>query len=232
MKICICEKDEEVILLKNKIIADYFLERNVDFNISLFNDAEALLVSGEGAGADIIIIDTYLGDTDGISLVRELKETCKNKIYILTSDNYDFLDEAMDLGVTRYILNSAEKEKYYSALDKAVDDINSYVIRIKSSDLNIYSIHKNDIVYVEARGRKSRILSTSGIIETNMSIAQMKKKLNTPNFINPHYSFIVNSDYISHIEGKDILVKVNYHYFRIPIATRRCALTKKQLLNS
>ena len=231
MKICICDSVDESRLRKGKIIADYFAEKNNSCEVLLFESSEDLIVSENLAKTDIFLIDTCLGDTDGMRSLRELKETYRNKVFIVTSDSYECLDEAMDLGVIRYVLNSAGKEQYYSALDKALEDIKHFVVHMKGRGGDEYYVHKNEVVYVEAKARKVFVFTTFGKIETNLNIAAMKEMLNTPNFITPHYSFVVNSDYIFHIEGRDILVKVNYHYFRVPIATKRYAITKKQLAN-
>lgn len=231
MKICICDSVEWRKLEKQEILDAYFTEKDTVCEFLLFENAEQLILSESIAYADIFVVDICLGGTDGLSVVRELKERFRNKICILTSDTYDYLDEAMDLGVIRYILNGAEKERYYSALDKAVDDMNTQRVCVKKRNGDMYYLHKSEIVFVEAKGRKTFVLSTLGLIETNMNIAAMKELLNTPNFIKPHYSYIVNSDYISHIEGRDVLVKVNYHYFRVPIASKRVTATKKQLAN-
>ena len=229
MRVCICDSMEERRLAKEKIVANYFAEKDSACEVLLFENAEALIVSESIAQTAIFMIDTCLGDTDGIHSVRELKERYRNKVFILTCITYDYLDEAMDLGVIRYILNGAEKERYYSALDKALEDIESFVVHIKGRNGNEYYLHKSDIVYVEAKARRVFVFTTSGKIETNMNITAMRVMLNTPNFISPHYSFVVNSNYISHIEGRDVFLKVNYHYFRVPIATKRYSFTKKQL---
>ena len=209
MKICICDSVDESRLRKGKIIADYFAEKNNSCEVLLFESSEDLIVSENLAKTDIFLIDTCLGDTDGMRSLRELKEMYRNKVFIVTSDSYECLDEAMDLGVIRYILNGTEKENYYSALDKALEDIESFVVRVKGRNGNEYYLHKSDIVYVEAKARRVFVFTTSGKIETNMNITAMRVMLNTPNFISPHYSFVVNSNYISHIEGRDVFLKVN-----------------------
>lgn len=231
MRICICECFADRQMIKKEIISSYFKEKKAKYIIFEFDSAQELLLSENLADIDIFVIDADAGDTDGVDLIRDLKEICRHKTYILTSDNYDRLDEAMDLGVIRYILNGAEKESYYSALDKAVEDINSSTFLIKGCNGDLYCLHKNEIVYVEAKGRKTLVLTANGVIRANLNISQIRKIINTPNFISPHYSFLVNSDYFSRIEGKDLLLKVNYHYFRIPIASKRVCSTKKQLIN-
>lgn len=231
IRVCICDSMEERRLAKENIVSDYFAEKDSKCEILPFESAEKLIVSDNIAQIDIFIIDTCLGDTDGMHSLRELKEMFRSKIFIMTSDTYHCLDEAMDLEVIRYILNGSEKEKYYSALDKALEDIEYFVVHIKGRNGNEYYLHKSDIVYVEAKARRVFVFTTSGKIETNMNITAMRVMLNTPNFISPHYSFVVNSNYISHIEGRDVFLKVNYHYFRVPIATKRYSFTKKQLAN-
>lgn len=231
MRVCICDSVEQRRYIKEEIVYSYFSEKETDCQIVLFESAEKLIISDVIEQTDIFIINTCLGDTDGINAVRELKDKYKSKVFIITSDNYDYLDEVMDLGVIRYILNNDEKERFYSALDKAIEDINNFIVFIKESNGNIHRLHKNEIVFAESKERKTRILTSSGMIQTNMRISTIKEILNTPNFINPHYSFVVNSDYISHVEGRDIFVKVSYHYFRVPIAAKRLTQTKKQLAN-
>ena len=229
IRVCICDSVEERRLAKENIVSDYFAEKDSKCEILPFESAEKLIVTDNISQIDIFMIDTCLGDTDGMNFLRELKQMYRNKVFIMTSDTYHCLDEAMDLEVIRYILNGSEKEKYYSALDKALEDIEYFVVHIKGRNGNEYYLHKNDIVYVEAKARRVFVFTTSGKIETNMNITAMRVMLNTPNFISPHYSFVVNSNYISHIEGRDVFLKVNYHYFRVPIATKRYSFTKKQL---
>ena len=230
MKICVCDQNEERAAFEERVIKEYFEEKGSEYSLHFFECATDLLVSEEAETTDLFIIDINSCNMQGINVIRELKERFPNRACIVTSSDYENLDEAMDLRVLRYIVDWSKKECFYSALDKAVSVINESVITVKSRSGKIYRLHKNDIVCTETKQRRMYITTSAGVIETNHNINEIKDFLNTPDFIRTHYSYVANKNYFSHTEGKDMMMRVNYHYVRVPIASKRYSEVKNQLI--
>ena len=229
MNICVCEKEENGSATA-EYIKQYFEEKNAEYILHRFSSGELLLKSDVIAGVEIFFIHVALEETDGIHVIKELKEKYNKKHFVLIAETYDYIDMAMDLGVTRYVIEPVQKEALYAALDKSIEQINKNILKLKSTEGYIYYLHIDDIVCAESKGRKTLITTTDGIIKINQSIKEMKEQLTSPDFISPHYSFLVNKNYIAFIDAKDIFLKVDYHFVRVPIAAKRRTGIRKSLM--
>ena len=100
-------------------------------------DALGLEVAGEAADGnealklvrdirpEILITDIRMPDMDGIALIREIRKTDLNvKITILSGySDYDYLKEAIRLGVDNYLLKPIDNDELVSNLRNAVSEI-------------------------------------------------------------------------------------------------------------
>lgn len=77
---------------------------------------------------DIIIMDLKMPGIDGIEAIRLLnsKAGFKSRIVILTAyDNFNYIQEALRLGVSDYLLKPAKREKIIHTLRKVIEEIDS-----------------------------------------------------------------------------------------------------------
>lgn len=77
---------------------------------------------------DIMLIDVQMPEMDGLTLVRKLKERKETgsflKVIILSGhDNFAFAQDAMSLGVFRYLLKPAGEEEILNAVLEAVGQL-------------------------------------------------------------------------------------------------------------
>ncbi len=100
-------------------------------------DALGLEVAGEAADGsealklvrdirpEILITDIRMPEMDGIALIREIRKTDLNvKITILSGySDYDYLKEAIRLGVDNYLLKPIDNDELVSNLRNAVSEI-------------------------------------------------------------------------------------------------------------
>ena len=105
------------------------------------------------------------------------------------------------------------------AVDKALERINkpSAVIQHQSeekaesdlfikTDSKIYRLAYKDIIYAEANGNYTKIVTTQQTLTAGITFTSFEQQLPSSIFIRVHRSFIINKSFISHIEGNRVFV--------------------------
>lgn len=164
---------------------------------------------------DILFIDINMPVMSGISFIKTLKNPPQ---VIFTTAYKEFAVDAFDLAACDYLLKPFSLERFIIAVDKAVERLqgkpalqeniassseDSIFIR---SDGKIYKILQNDVLFAEASGNYTRIVTTSNIFMPAMTFSAVEEMLPAKIFVRVHRSFIINKNRISHIEGNRVFV--------------------------
>lgn len=81
-------------------------------------------------------------------------------------------------------------------------------IPVTACNKDICIVYPHEIVYIAIEGRKSVLYLTDRKLETYHSIEHWKTVLDENSFAQPHYSYIVNLNYVSEVTKE--FVKVRY----------------------
>jgi DNA-binding LytR/AlgR family response regulator len=164
---------------------------------------------------DILFIDINMPVMNGISFIRTLKNPPQ---IIFTTAYKEFAVDAFDLAACDYLLKPFSLDRFMVAVDKAVERLhlkNSLQENIASSsddsifikaDGKIFKILQNDILYAEASGNYTRIVTMNNVFMPTMTFSAAEDLLPKKIFIRVHRSFIINKSRISHIEGNRVFV--------------------------
>lgn len=173
---------------------------------------------------DIIFIDINMPVMSGISFIKTLKTPPQ---VIFTTAYKEFAVDAFDLAACDYLLKPFSLERFMVAVDKAVERLqgkppmqeniassseDSIFIR---ADGKIYKILQNDVLYAEASGNYTRIVTAGNIFMPSMTFSAAEELLPKKIFIRVHRSFIINKNRIGHIEGNRVFIGK----IEIPIGT-------------
>ena len=173
---------------------------------------------------DIIFIDINMPVMSGISFIKTLKTPPQ---VIFTTAYKEFAVDAFDLSACDYLLKPFSLERFMVAVDKAVERLqgkppmqeniassseDSIFIR---ADGKIYKILQNDVLYAEASGNYTRIVTAGNIFMPSMTFSAAEELLPKKIFIRVHRSFIINKNRIGHIEGNRVFIGK----IEIPIGT-------------
>lgn len=164
---------------------------------------------------DILFIDINMPVMSGISFIKTLKNPPQ---VIFTTAYKEFAVDAFDLAACDYLLKPFSMERFMMAVDKAVERLQGKPalqenVASSSEDSifiraggKIYKILQNDVLFAEASGNYTRIVTTSNIFMPAMTFSAAEELLPGKIFVRVHRSFIINKNRISHIEGNRVFV--------------------------
>ena len=175
---------------------------------------------------DILFLDINMPVIDGVSFSKTLKQPPQ---IIFTTAYKEFAVDAFDLAACDYLLKPFSLDRFIIAIDKAMERLHSAppvgeLTVSKSDDYifiradgKIYKVDCNDLLYAEASGNYTKLVTTKNTLMPGMSFSNVEELLPASKFLRVHRSFIINRAKISHIEGNrvymnDIEIPVGSNY--------------------
>jgi DNA-binding LytR/AlgR family response regulator len=169
---------------------------------------------------DILFLDINMPVIDGVSFAK----TLKSKPQIIFSTAYkEYATDAFDLEACDYLLKPFSFERFMIAIDKAIAKLNpikntqqvpvapevtkqdeNYIF-IKT-DGKIFKILHDDLLYAEAQGNYTRIVTQTTTLMPKMPFSNFEELLPTNRFLRIHRSFIINKSKIDHLEGNRVFL--------------------------
>lgn len=172
---------------------------------------------------DILFLDINMPVLDGIAFLKTLKTQPQ---VIFTTAYKEHAVDAFDLAACDYLLKPFSLDRFIVAIDKAVEKLSSDIVSTSSTvkkddyifikfDGKIYKIQYEDLLYAEANGNYTRIVTVQSIIMPSMAFSNFAELLPRSVFIRIHRSFIINKARITHIEGNRVFINT----IEIPIGS-------------
>jgi DNA-binding LytR/AlgR family response regulator len=168
---------------------------------------------------DILFLDINMPVLDGIAFLKTIKNPPK---IIFTTAYKEFAVDAFDLSACDYLVKPFSLERFIVAVDKAIEkwqDSSGQLYQKNEgkaedsvfikADGKIYKIKYEDILFGEAKGNYTKIVTTLTTIITGMTFSSFEELLPKEMFIRVHRSFIINKSKITHIEGNRVFIDKN-----------------------
>ena len=229
MKIAICDDEVEYIQDVEKHINQYCFEHGLTVEVFKYSSGNELL--SQNLAFDIAFLDIEMEEMDGLKLGKSLQKLNPDIVLIYVTAYEHYLDEALDIGIIRFFSKPVDSQRFYKGFEKAINKVDNVEIafHLKDEKNGTVSIHANDIVFVEIKGRKTKVVDKNDQeYLTRDNIKDWKIKLNKSYFISPHNSFIVNTHYITYFQKDHIILNGNYY---VPIAySKRVEFKRKFML--
>lgn len=232
MNIAICDDDKRFRDFLEKHLKNYYDERSISLNIFHFSSGEEILEYD--LLFDLVFLDIEMGNINGIDTGKELKKKNPHCIIIVITAYDKYLDDAFSIQAFRFLSKPLNIIRLYKALDDAAELINNDIIVFydmkEKQNIRIYT---NDIIYVEVKRKKVKIVTVNGTYYSNEKFEMWKNKLNGISFVSPHSSFITNLDYsINHTRTLLVLAKKDINgniidRYEISIAPKKQAEIKR-----
>ena len=165
---------------------------------------------------DILFLDINMPVLDGISFLK----TIQHKPQVIFTTAYkEYALNAFDLAAVDYLLKPFSLERFIVAVDKAIERLNKpsmanhFFAEEKAenylfvkTDNKIYRIAYQDIIYAEANGNYTKIVTTQQTLIPGITFTGFEQQLPSSIFIRVHRSFIINTNWMQKVEPTSIVV--------------------------
>lgn len=231
MKIAICDDDRNELFRILSILADYQLERNMEFSYKPFESSVELSAEASHERYDIYLLDIVMPGLDGMELAREIRNYDKAADIIFLTSSSEFAVESYQVKASNYLMKPLQKDRVFEALDDImrtrIEDRDSCIVL--RSNIGVHKVRLSEIVYVEALNRKViyYLKNNSQITCAEKFAAVCNLLLQHQEFLLVHRSFVVNMNYIRSIDATDMCLANDNC---IPLAQRRVPEIKRLYL--
>ena len=152
--------------------------------------------------------------------VKEIKQvkTKAEIIEILDANGIDFNITTCD-GCERICISFDNTSTYCNS-----------AITILTCNKDICRVYPYDILYIAIEDRKSVLYLTDRKIETNYHIDYWKCVLNDKCFAQPHYSYIVNLNYVDEVTKDFVKIKYGDKEHSVYTSSRKIGAFRKAFL--
>ena len=184
---------------------------NINCEVSQFSCGEDLIDSiRQGNLYDILILDVFMGISNGISIAREIRNFDNDCPIIFATNSKEHAIEGYGVHALQYFLKPIDQEKLQHSLNQALNLIKAkekkYICL--SNKQGSYRICINDIVYVESQARLVHLHTEDGrSYSFYQRLTNVYDELSHPCFLRCHKSYIVNMDYVRYITGNTVILE-------------------------
>lgn len=106
----------------------------------------------------------------------------------------------------------------------------SCAIAVQTCSKDICRVYPRDILYIAIEDRKSVLYLTDRKIETHYSMDHWKAVLDEKTFAQPHYSYIVNLNYVSEVTKEFVVLKCGEKEYKVYTSSRKLGAFKKAVV--
>ena len=210
-------EDEELFASKMEMQIDKLGHRCV----GIVDNREEAIALIEQNDITLVLMDINInGDYDGVELAQEIKTISKASILFITSNHDDqsfkranrvgavgFITKPFtDIQLQRMIeLAITNKKKGEEAGDSPYEDIRDGILFIKKNN-QIAKVNIDDIYYIEADGKYTRIYTKGDIYMVRKPFKTMTERLVSYHFVQCHRSYAVNLKKIKSINIEESVI--------------------------
>lgn len=176
-----------------------------DSNIVEFSSGEEVLDNIHKDEFDLFCIDINLGDINGITLGKTIKNINPNSNIAFATAYNNYGDKAFELDAMYYLLKPFSEDKVRQMIDryKSINErINKEELVSKIPiciDKGFLMLDIEDIVYIECENRACLIHTKNNIYKDNNTLNFFEGRLEDKAFFRAHKSFLINLNYISEV---------------------------------
>lgn len=207
VRITICDDSTEEIALLSRTLYAY----DPFFEITTFSSGKALLdeLMEDSLSADILFLDIYMPELDGIRIAQEIRRIKKEVKIIFFSSSREHYQQAYEVFAFNYLEKPFNKERLFAVLDRAIGEIrkeSGYKINIQYKGA-LLNLDCRDILYIESQNKFLLFHCVDGnTLQCYSKLENLLSELPGQNFVRCHQSFLINLPHVT--EMKENFVRV------------------------
>ena len=191
-----------------------------DIQIRGFCSAEDFLFHyAECKEYDFLLLDIEMGDLDGISLAKKLRQDNQTLQIVFITGFPDFMALGYEVSAVHYLLKPVGEETMARVLERAAANCKrAQKALIFSVEGESVRVDTGEILYAEALAHFCRINTRDGAFEVRLNFSQLEKMLGE-GFIRTHRSYLVRIGAIRRIGKTEVTLDGGE---KIPLSRSSC----------
>lgn len=190
-----------------KLITEYAFEKDYDICCKAFTSGRDLLMEDK---FDLYFLDFLMDGLNGIDVAKALKAKFNNAVTICYLTSYEKAAAEVinqHIYADGFLQKPVTKQELHQKLDAFY--ASSFFRRLELKKGGSYkTVYSQDIVYVEAKGKKSIVYFYDGAEEFNYLISELETDyLPKEMFCRIHRSFIINMLHVDSYDSKKVRLK-------------------------
>ena len=190
---------QEIIL---STLRTYESEKNTSLEISSYNDGDSFLNAYIPGDFDLIFMDIYLKDQNGIDIVRKIRQIDSKVLIVFLTTSAEHIFEAAPFHFFDYILKPFEYTQIFHVLDEALQLLPESEPEL-SFEYRSFDVHfpLSKIQYIYSNNHEVIIHTSNGTQAFRLPFYSVTDHLNDSRFLQCNRGIMLNMDYIKTMES-------------------------------
>jgi len=219
IRILLCDDEEGFARSLGKEIHTFFTGKGIVPEITWCGSGERLKQElSEHSAPDLLFMDIDLGTADGVNVVKELRAEQPGLPVIFLSGLEERVLDGYDVKAFYFLFKRDYGSRLVGVLERFLSEY-FYAGRIAVKDgagIKMFSLQ--EICYVEAEGRSTKLHTASGMFFHNEALSGFVKQLPGELFIEVYHCLYVNVDHISRVDADSLLLDTGEE---VPVSRRK-----------
>jgi len=226
LRIIACDDDKIYLTKVTDMLNDYFRSQEIDATVTACSSVEELMqCAKDQTKPDLCFLDIELGNQNGIEVAKAFNNLCPSCDIAFLTNYISYATDAYETDHFYYVLKDEFPKRLDRIMKRYYKENTHFTV---SSGRKEWHFDEKDIVYLERGRRTCTIKTVNGIVEKMpVSFEQVAEKLDGPDFLRCHNSFMINFRNMSSYQ-KDSFVMNDGTV--IPISRRYQALCLERFL--
>ncbi len=235
LNVAICDDNKEMQEKLKAFLLEYQFEKDIDFNITCFDDGVSLLASPNIQGFELVLLDVELPGINGLDTAKKLKQQYDKHVNIIFISSYpQYMQDSFLVHPFYYMCKPIAYEDFCRILDSLLDEITdtSNMVTLIKTDLSEALIHVSDILFIEiSYGKRNELIfhTLKEIIVTSGILTDWIKKLEPYGFWQCFRSILVNIRHIHQVNNNKITLN---NGTSLPLSRKYASAIYARLLNN
>lgn len=191
--------------------------RHVALETSLFADGASLLLQAAAQRFDLVFLDIYMPEEDGLEIAARLRKLDENCLVVFCTSSAEHAVDSYRVRAFYYLLKPVAQAQLAEVLELACDTMKnrSAYIEVKEG-WSMVRLLLRDIVYTDYFNHYIHIHTRTRVVKTHLSFAEFSPLLlGYPQFLCCYRNCIINMDAVRSMDQADFVMS---NGDRVPIA--------------
>lgn len=208
-KIVICDDESAVRAQLRQFLERFAAECGKRFEVLEYASADALL-QNYPSGADLLLLDIYMGGVDGLAAARQIRTFDEQVCMIFITTMYQCAIEGYKVRAFGFIKKPVSWTELRGELTCALRQAersraNGLFLSVRSGGA-VHRVPMDEILSCEVRNHTILVRTDAGVTEFRGQMRELEEQLLAHGFFRCHASFLVNGKRISRIEPMRLLL--------------------------